>query len=115
MSIFSLEAPTGNNSNNVFWMDPDVRNAQPVQSHLRGTTSGNCLTNSTRAGVMCERFRCQSGSDPDTANPSKLLSAIVKISFDNDTFVICNGYLVAPMWVVTAASCLANRYIIYQK
>ena len=109
MSIFSLEAPA--NTSDVYFMLPDINTVQSVQKQLLATSSSNCLSNLTRAGVMCERFRCQMGSDPSVGDASKLLSAIVKISFDSDPFTICHGYLVAPSWVVTTASCLAYRYV----
>ncbi|OQV21189.1 putative Sortilin-related receptor [Hypsibius exemplaris] len=108
MTVFSLDAPM--NGSDFFLMTPEVTGLQPIQRQLLPTAKlSDCARNTSRAGVTCEAFYCQTATDPASGDSSKFLSATIKINFDNDPFTFCNGYLVAPMWVVTAASCLAHR------
>ena len=109
MSVFSLATEAANHSE-FFWTGREFSSTSPIQSQLRVfSTASRCQNGNARAGVTCERFRCQLNANPDDDAPYKLLSAIVKITFEGDPFIACNGYLVAPMWIVTSASCLTNR------
>ncbi|GAV05830.1 hypothetical protein RvY_15901 [Ramazzottius varieornatus] len=109
LSVFSLAAEVTNHSE-FFWSSREFNATSPIQGQLRVfSTAGRCQNGNARAGVTCERFRCQLNANPADEAPAKLLSSIVKITFEGDPFIACNGYLVAPMWIVTSASCLTNR------
>ncbi|XP_055339785.1 uncharacterized protein LOC129589217 isoform X2 [Paramacrobiotus metropolitanus] len=108
MSVFTVPAPA-TDTGNIFWLKPDFNATQTLLQQLHITTPNTCLDPNSRAGITCERFRCQIANDPGVGNQVKLQSAIVKIMFEGDAFTVCNGYLVAPMWILTSASCLQNR------
>ncbi|XP_055339064.1 uncharacterized protein LOC129588728 isoform X2 [Paramacrobiotus metropolitanus] len=108
VAVFALPAPA-TETGNTFSLKPDFNATLPLLQQLHISSPDTCSDPNSRAGITCEDFRCQIASDPGVGNQVNLQSAIVKITFDGDAFTVCNGHLVAPIWILTSASCLMQN------
>lgn len=112
LSVFSVEQPPPATANySTFRLATEFDSGPSVLQQLHSTALNACTDGKSSAAVTCEKFRCYVPMDPSAENQSKFQAAVVKITFEDDSFSICHGYLVAPMWVLTTVSCILNRWV----